>query len=97
MPDRPRGIGSRIAPWRFIVFAVAAAGATVALYGPLGWQKSAMLGFDAGAGLFLLLCAPLFGHEVDRMREAAKHNDANRALLLVITAMVSFERPMPSL
>src|SRR5690606_27907257 len=39
--------------------------------------------------LFLLSLAPLLGNRsADQMREAARNNDANRVLLLVITAVV---------
>jgi len=88
-PDRPVGIGGRIAPPRFLAFiAIAAIGAVVGI--PIiGWRPGAMLSFDVAAFVFLLLCAPLLSSETKEMREAAKRNDANRVLLLVITAIVS--------
>jgi uncharacterized membrane protein len=48
-----------------------------------------MVSFDIAAFVFLASCAPLLRSEAVTMREAAKHNDANRVLLLVITAIVS--------
>lgn len=83
------GIGNRIAPPRFLLFiAVTAAAAALALP-PLGMRYGAMIGFDAGALVFLLSCLPMLPHESDAMREAAKRNDGNRFLLLLITLAVS--------
>ncbi|MES2987523.1 MAG: DUF1345 domain-containing protein [Pseudomonadota bacterium] len=48
-----------------------------------------MLGFDMGALVFLLSCMPMLGYEADAMRDAAKRNDGNRFLLLLITLAVS--------
>ncbi|RYY28547.1 MAG: DUF1345 domain-containing protein [Sphingomonadales bacterium] len=48
-----------------------------------------MIGFDAGALVFLLSCLPMLSHESDAMRESAKRNDANRVLMLLITLAVS--------
>ncbi|RYD90914.1 MAG: DUF1345 domain-containing protein [Sphingomonadales bacterium] len=48
-----------------------------------------MAGFDVGALAFLLSCLPMLPHESGAMREAAKRNDANRFLLLLITLAVS--------
>ena len=85
-----RGDPARIvAPWRFLSFAAVAIGSSVALIGPIGWRAAIMLGFDIGALLFFMLCAPLFGDEAEQMRRDAKKNDADRALLLGITAIVS--------
>ncbi len=53
------------------------------------WRVGTMIGFDAAAILFLLSVIPLFRRgNAASMREAALHNDANRAGLLVITAIV---------
>ncbi len=88
MARKTKGTGNRIAPWRFIAFVVVAVAAGVA-FGAAGWRNGVMLGFDTGALLFFGLCAPMFGHEAAEMRAMAKRNDANRALLLGITVMVS--------
>jgi len=81
-------LGHRIAPPRFLAFL----GASVAGFGialqHAGWARAALIGFDAGAAIFLLSCVNLFGHRAKEMRAAAARNDANRALLLVITAML---------
>lgn len=48
-----------------------------------------MIGFDAASIVFLILMASLFRHgDAKSMRESAIRNDANRAGLLVITAIV---------
>ena len=83
------GIGTVVLPWRFLSFAAVAIGSSVALIGPIGWRDGIMLGFDVGALLFIMLCAPLFRDQAEQMRRDAKKNDANRVLLLSITAIVS--------
>jgi uncharacterized membrane protein len=82
-------IGNRIAPLRFLLAAV-----TGLIIGPVAiaysdWRMGTMIGFDAAAVLFLLSLITLFRRgDARSMREAAIHNDANRAGLLVITAVV---------
>lgn len=84
-----RGIGNRIAPPRFLLFAVVlAAGAAVAIP-PLGERFGTMAAFDVAALLFLTSCLPLLRHESHHMRAAARRNDANRVALLVITGAIS--------
>jgi len=83
------GIGGRIAPPRFLVFiAIAVIGAAFGVPS-WGWREGTMLSFDVAAVIFLGLCTPLLRSEAMAMREAAKRNDANRALLLVVTFIVS--------
>lgn len=83
-------IGNTIAPWRFIVFVVVLAAATY----PAGhWLDSYALGiiaaFDAAAMVFLVLCWGVISiDDPAKIEEAAKRNDANRTLLLVITLIV---------
>ena len=84
----PPSLGNRIAPPRFLAFiAVSLIGFAMASRWA-EWAQAALVGFDAGAVLFLLSCIPLLGHESDDMRAAAQRNDANRAMLLGITAIV---------
>lgn len=87
----PNGLdlGNRIGPPRFLAFLAIALMVFAGLVGALGWARAAMIGFDAGALIFLLSCAPLLGRETDAMRAAAAANDANRVLLLAITGVVS--------
>ena len=83
------GLGNRIAPWRFLTFLLLAVAGSAILAPSIGWREGVMLGFDTGALIFIALCVPLFSHEAGEMRRTAKHNDANRVLLLVITFVVS--------
>jgi uncharacterized membrane protein len=83
-------IGNRLAPARFILFAallIAATPAAILLSGD--WLSGIMIGFDAAALAFLASCVPLLKVGDSRaMREDARANDANRAMLLVITGIV---------
>ena len=88
--EHRRSIGNLIAPPRFILFALAFAGASYAAIPELGVRHGVMAGFDAAVILFFLICLPLFRHESEKMRIAACRNDANRAILLLITVAVSF-------
>jgi uncharacterized membrane protein len=93
-------IGNRLAPAKFIAFmvllVVAAAGASLGLYKGLhdplqeSVAKGFMVGFDLAALCFLAACLPLLKVD-DRttMKQHAAANDANRTMLLVITAIVS--------
>jgi len=84
-----RTIGNRIAPPRFILFfAVLIAGVLLgrAVLPP---GHATMVAFDLAAGLFLLLCLPLLRHEADAMRQAARENDANRVVLLILTVILT--------
>jgi uncharacterized membrane protein len=83
-------LGNRIAPPRFLAFlAFLLVGFPVA-FSLLGhWPLAAMTAFDVAAILFLISCVPLLGtREARVIREHARANDANRVLLLVITAIV---------
>lgn len=87
---KPRTIGNTIAPPRFLVFMI------VFILGvPLGaivmhsWTLGIMAGFDSAALLFLAICVPLLNtRHAATIRTHANNNDANRAVLLVITAIV---------
>ena len=83
------GIGGRIAPPRFILFLVALAIGVAAGTHFLGRLEGTMAGFDAAALVFFAAIAELFNDEADEMRQAARRNDANRALLLILTVAVS--------
>jgi uncharacterized membrane protein len=89
MADR-RSIGNTIAPPRFLAFIAA-----LVICVPLGTAKfhdlalGAMAGFDLAAILFLALCFPLLRNSnAALIRTHAQANDANRTLLLVVTAIV---------
>ena len=89
MTDRQAywGIGSRIAPPRFALFAVVFVAALAGLIPLLGRSRGLMAAFDIAAIVFLVAVSTLFRHgEAARMRRSARDNDANRAALLAITA-----------
>ena len=89
MQQEAPAIGNLIAPPRFLLFIAATAAATVFAIPALGLRTGVMVGFDAGAILFLLSVLPLLGHRSDDMRRSATRNDANRLLLLFLTLAVS--------
>ena len=76
-----------MAPPRFVLFALLF-GAGLAGFIPwLGAGRGTMAAFDVAAAVFLASMATLFRHgEADHMRRTARDNDANRTLLLTITA-----------
>ena len=88
-PYKATGV-RRIAPPRFLMFALVSVvcGAVAATF--VAWQHALLIGFDMGSALFLLSLLPLFRQcETADMRKHAAQNDANRVLLLVITAVVT--------
>ena len=83
------GIGNRIAPARFLLFAAALiVGLAIA---PLwmDWRHSVLAAFSAAAMIFLVAAAPLLRHDADTMRASAERNDANRGVLLLVTIMLA--------
>jgi len=85
----PLSIGNRIAPARFLLAAAAGLTVTPLAIAQSDWRMGTMIGFDFAAILFLLSIIGLFrSGDAQSMRDAAKRNDANRAMLLVITAVV---------
>ena len=85
------GIGNRLAPPRFILFAVIAMIATPVAIIASDWRMGSLLGFDAAALVFILSLLPLYRHHGDAisMRQASLSNDANRAGLLFLSALVT--------
>ncbi|MES2097467.1 MAG: DUF1345 domain-containing protein [Pseudomonadota bacterium] len=83
-------LGHRIAPARFVIFAIVFLIGLAVAIPPLGWNRGAMVAFDVAAVIFLGLVSVLLRHGgADQMRAAAKENDANRAGLLVISVVTS--------
>ncbi|MDR6788938.1 putative membrane protein [Sphingomonas sp. BE138] len=83
------GLGQRVAPPRFVLFAVVLVAAVALLWEPLGRGRAAMAGFDVAAFVFLASMAGLPRRDSPAMlRRVAQDNDANRTLLLAITAGV---------
>lgn len=82
---RPR---QPIFPWRYGMFlALLATAAPLALW--LRWHEAVMAGFDIAALAFMASVVPLIRSDPDTMRAKAKANDANRELMLLLTAIVS--------
>lgn len=80
---------NRIAPWRFILFFALLAGGWVVGTARLGLIPGLLAGFDIAAATFLVTCIPTLQNEPGRMRELAAKSDANRVVLLVISALLS--------
>ena len=91
------GIGNRLAPARFVLFlALLPAGffayrALVPTTPSTQWGDAAAMAFDAAALIFLGSLLPLVRYSDEiQMRAHAAANDANRALVLVLTTLLGF-------
>jgi len=83
-------MGNRIAPPRFILFAVLLLAGSVAGGFAAGWLHGVMLGFDLAAFVFLASSINLLGDTKPAdVRRHAEQNDANRIALLVVTGAVA--------
>lgn len=89
--DRSWQIGRRVAPPRFIAFVVIMllVGLGVGLVHGFAWGRALLVGFDAGAVVFLGSLWPLLDDGSGDLRARAAKNDANRAGLLAITGLVT--------
>lgn len=74
----------------FIVFLLVLVLAGAGFVLAFGTERGVMAAFDLAAVVFVLLCVPLFRHDAEQMRKTAARNDANRTLLLGISAILSF-------
>ncbi|WP_312489226.1 DUF1345 domain-containing protein [Sphingomonas sp.] len=84
-------IGERIAPPRFLAFALILALASLILSPQFGMTRGILAGFDLAAFLFLASLVPLLRQgQAAKMRARAERNDANRAVLLVFCGIVLF-------
>jgi uncharacterized membrane protein len=83
-------IGNFIAPWRFLTFVVVLVAAVVPASRWLGsYSLGIIAAFDAAAVIFLVLCWSVLSiDDPAKIEAAAKRNDANRTLLLVLTTIV---------
>lgn len=82
-------LGKKIAPPRFLLFAAVFVAGLLLAIPPLGWGRGTMAAFDVAAIVFLIAVSTLLKrNEADKMREAAERNDANRAGLLALSAVV---------
>lgn len=81
-------LGNRIAPPRFLLFGVLLLASAVPGIALLGWSVGWMAAFDLAASVFLIACVPLLRNADARsMRKSAARNDANRVMLLGISAV----------
>jgi len=88
IPSSRPSLGNLIAPPRFLLFAVVLLTAAVPGIALLGWAVGWMAAFDVAAGVFLIACMPLLRYaDADAMRRSAARNDANRVMLLGISAV----------
>jgi uncharacterized membrane protein len=86
-----RGLGNRLAPARFVVFALLMAASFAGLCewrGMERWPDALALAFDIAAACFLVSLVPLLRDSGD-MRAHAARNDANRVWVLVITSLLT--------
>ncbi|CAN5355217.1 DUF1345 domain-containing protein [soil metagenome] len=89
MTKSRKTLGQRVAPVRFIAFLMIFAIAFAILLAPLAWSRAMMTGFDIAGVVFMVSLIPvLSAHGPDAMKKYAEENDANRAVLLVITSIV---------
>ena len=85
------GLGTRIAPARFVLFVAVMAGVSGGMFWvkQAGWAEALVWGFDVAAFLFIVSLYPLSrDHTAEEMRRHSAANDANRAMVLAITALV---------
>ncbi len=83
-------IGNSIAPWRFVAFVVVLLlGAVPAGFWLGSWSLGLIAAFDLGAVLFLVSCSSILSiNDPAEIERIARLNDANRTVLLVVTAIV---------
>lgn len=85
---RPLRIGNRIAPPRFLLFCAVVIAAVPLIASDTTWHIGVMAGFDIAALAFFASLLPLLrGADAERMRENSRRNDANRVMLLAISAV----------
>lgn len=82
-------LGHVLAPWPFVVFGALAVLVGAAVCPFAGLSRGVMIAFDTAAFAFFLMCIHLFDFGPDQMREAARRNDANRRIMLLIAAFVT--------
>lgn len=75
-------------PWRYGMF-LTLLGAMAPLALVLPWHEAVMAGFDIAALAFMMSVVPLLDADAASMRRKALANDANRELMLLLTAIVS--------
>ena len=82
-------LGQRIAPARFLAFLAIFATAFAVQFSLADWARALMTSFDIAGVFFLVAITPVLRtHGIATMRRHAAENDANRVVLLFITAIV---------
>ena len=84
-------MGNSVAPWRFVVFGISllivGIGFSLVIH---PWQKAIMLAFDVSASFFLVLIWSVISDgSADSIKRHAAENDANRVLLLALSAVIA--------
>ncbi len=85
-------LGSRLAPPRFVMVMAVLLGVAAVMHFGLhdGWSDALVIGFDVAVVGFTISLWPLGSdHSAAQMRRHAEENDANRGLVLFITAVIS--------
>jgi uncharacterized membrane protein len=89
VPSRRPGLAHRVASVRFAAFLLVFGGVGLGLSTVLGTLRGILVGFDVAAVVFIAsLIRVLRAPSAHVMRRHARDNDANRAMLLVITVTV---------
>ena len=86
------GLGSRLAPPRFVMFVAVMAGVAVGwhLLKHNSWSDALVIGFNLAVLIFAASLWPLTrDHTAAEMRRHAAENDANRGWVLLITSAVT--------
>jgi uncharacterized membrane protein len=74
-------------PWRYLLFGALCL-LTVPLLGVTQWYKALLIAFDLGAVAYFLTLPTLFRLDTNGIRRQAEKVDANRKILLLLTALV---------
>ena len=92
-PSALAGLGSRLAPPRFVMFVAVMVVAAVAghLLRSDNWSDALVIGFNLAVAAFAASLWPLTrDHDAAQMRRHAAENDANRGLVLLVTGVITF-------
>ena len=82
-------LGNRIAPARFVVFALLTIVGVPIAARALGWRLGLLAGFDVAAVVFLASLLPILSlRDARAIRAHGRENEANRPLIVAITVAV---------
>lgn len=89
MASQNRNI-NRLAPWRFLLFfAILILSSIAAIAAGALPARGLLIGFDVAAVAFLASYAATFRYDAKRIRSEAARNDANRAILLILSFLLT--------